>query len=184
MTKLHLVIGGMRSGKSRRAQQLALGAEAQGARVVVLATALAGDAEMAERIARHRAERPAHWTTVDVPPTTSGLADAVRTHAGDDALLLIDCLTVWLSQLLAPPPGGAAQDDARAVDELLRALEHAPGHTIVVSNEIGLGVVPADALSRRVVDALGRAHQRLAERALRVTWMVAGLPVTVKGVER
>jgi len=179
MMELHLVIGGMRSGKSRYAQQLA-----QGARVTVLATALAGDAEMDERIKRHRAERPAHWTTVDVPPTSSGLADAVRAHSRDDTVLLIDCLTVWLSQLLAPPPGHAAQDELRAVAELLQALEHAPGKAIVVSNEIGLGVVPADALSRRVVDALGRLHQQLAERAQRVTWMVAGLPVAVKGGER
>jgi adenosylcobinamide kinase / adenosylcobinamide-phosphate guanylyltransferase len=170
----------MRSGKSRYAQQLACDAEASGTRIAVLATALPGDDEMRARIERHRAERPAHWVTVE----TADLAGAVCVHAADDTLLLIDCLTVWISQMLAPPPGHPRLDDERALDALLHELARAPGRVIVVSNEIGLGVVPMDALSRAVVDALGRAHQRLAQLAQRVTWIVAGLPVKVKGDDR
>jgi adenosylcobinamide kinase / adenosylcobinamide-phosphate guanylyltransferase len=116
-----------------------------------------------------------------VPPTVGGLADAVAAHACAQGCLLIDCLTLWLSQLICPPEGVAAVDAEQATQRLLEALRHAPGRVIVVSNEIGLGVVPLDAATRRVVDALGRLHQQTAALAQRVTWMVAGLPVTVKG---
>jgi adenosylcobinamide kinase / adenosylcobinamide-phosphate guanylyltransferase len=172
---LHLVLGGMRSGKSRYAQRLA-----EGQRVVVIATALAADDEMRERIERHRADRPAQWHVVEVPCTASGLADAITANAAADTCLLIDCLTVWLSQLICPPPGMAAVDAGLAAGLTLQALHAAPGRVIVVSNEIGLGVVPMDAATRRVVDALGRLHQDIAASAARVTWMVAGLPVTIK----
>ncbi len=177
MSDLHLVIGGMRSGKSRFAQTLAAPHRA----VVVIATALAADAEMRERIERHRADRPAQWRVVEVPSTVNGLADAIQNYAAADGCLLIDCLTVWLSQLICPPPGVDAADADRATALTLQALRYAPGRTIVVSNEIGLGVVPLDASARRVVDALGRLHQDIAAAAQRVTWMVAGLPVTIKG---
>jgi adenosylcobinamide kinase / adenosylcobinamide-phosphate guanylyltransferase len=177
VTDLHFVLGGMRSGKSRHAQTLA----SQHGDVVVIATALPADAEMRERIARHRADRPAQWPVVEVPPTASALSDAIAAHAAADRCLLIDCLTVWLSQLICPPPGIAAAEAADATASTLQALRAAPGHVIAVSNEIGLGVVPMDAATRRVVDALGRLHQDLAASAQRVTWMVAGLPVTIKG---
>lgn len=177
MTGLHFILGGMRSGKSRYAQTLA----SQHADVIVIATALPADAEMRERIERHRADRPAHWPVVEVAPTASGLSAAIAAHAALDRCLLIDCLTVWLSQLICPPPGVAAVDAAGAAALTLQALHSAPGHVIVVSNEIGLGVVPMDAATRRVVDALGRLHQDLAASAQRVTWMVAGLPVNIKG---
>jgi adenosylcobinamide kinase / adenosylcobinamide-phosphate guanylyltransferase len=179
MSDLHFIIGGMRSGKSRFAQTLA----ASHRHVVVIATAVAADAEMRERIERHRADRPAHWRVVEVPPSESGLADAIQTHAAADGCLLIDCLTLWLSQLICPPPGVTAVDADRATASTLQALRIAPGRVIVVSNEIGLGVVPVEASTRRVVDALGRLHQDMAASARQVTWMVAGLPVTIKGGE-
>jgi adenosylcobinamide kinase / adenosylcobinamide-phosphate guanylyltransferase len=177
MSELHFIIGGMRSGKSRYAQSLAL----KQPHVVVIATALAADAEMRERIERHRADRPAQWRVVEVPVTAGGLADAISAHAADDVCLLVDCLTVWLSQLICPPPGIAAVDAEQATALALPALRDAPGRVIVVSNEIGLGVVPIDAATRRVVDALGRLHQDIAAMASRVSWMVAGLPVNIKG---
>ncbi len=180
MTELHFIIGGMRSGKSRHAQTLA----SQQRHVTVIATALAADAEMRERIERHRADRPAHWRVVEVPPTVSGLADAIAAHAAADACLLIDCLTMWLSQLICPPAGVIAVDVDRATASLLQALGNASGCVIVVSNEIGLGVVPVDGATRRVVDALGRLHQDVAAMATHVSWMVAGLPVPVKGGRR
>ena len=176
MSDLHFIIGGVRSGKSRYAQGLASGQQ-----VVVIATALAADDEMRARIERHRADRPAQWRVIEVPPTVSGLADAIQADAAAQACLLVDCLTVWLSQLICPPPGVAAVGADRATVLTLQALRTAPGRIIVVSNEIGLGVVPMDAATRRVVDALGRLHQDLAAMARRVTWMVAGLPVHIKG---
>lgn len=179
MSACHLVLGGMRSGKSAHAQQLA---QSAGLRVCVLATALPADAEMRARIERHRADRPAQWRTVEVAASERGLGDAIRAAAAPDACLLIDCLTVWLSQLICPPPGVAPAADARAAaDHALQALADAPGRSIVVGNEIGLGVIPRDAATRRVVDELGRLHQRLAAQAQSVTWMVAGLPVVIKG---
>lgn len=181
MSDSHLILGGMRSGKSHHAQALALRAEAEGCRIVVLATALAADAEMRARIERHRADRPAHWHTAEVAPTRDGLGDMIRAQAEDGACLLIDCLTLWLSQLICPPPGVAAVDARAAADHALRALLEVPGRAIIVSNEIGLGVVPVDAATRRVVDELGRLHQRLASQARCVTWMVAGVPVPIKG---
>jgi adenosylcobinamide kinase / adenosylcobinamide-phosphate guanylyltransferase len=177
VSDLHFVIGGMRSGKSRHAQTLA----ARDERVVVIATALAADDEMRARIERHRADRPKHWRVIEVAATERGLADAIAAHAAADACLLIDCLTAWLSQLICPPDGVMPVNAGHATALVLQALRAAPGRVIVVSNEIGLGVVPMDAATRRVVDALGRLHQDIAACATRVTWMVAGLPVVIKG---
>jgi adenosylcobinamide kinase / adenosylcobinamide-phosphate guanylyltransferase len=180
MNTLHFIIGGMRSGKSRYAQTLASSQR----HVTVIATALAADDEMRDRIQRHRADRPAHWRVVKVPITVRGLADAIAAHAAADGCLLIDCLTLWLSQLICPPADVDAVDAERATVLTLQALGNAPGCIIVVSNEIGLGVVPMDAATRRVVDALGRLHQEVAAMATHVSWMVAGLPVSIKGERR
>jgi adenosylcobinamide kinase/adenosylcobinamide-phosphate guanylyltransferase len=181
MGDVHLVIGGVRSGKSRHAQALAQDAERAGFTVRVLATALPADEEMRMRIAAHRVQRPAAWVTHEVPCEAGALAAAVERHADASHCVLIDCLTVWLSQLVCPPPGIAAADDVAGVcDALVHALARAPGRVIVVSNEIGWGVTPVDAASRRVVDALGRLHQQVAAQAVSVTMMVAGLPLRVK----
>jgi adenosylcobinamide kinase/adenosylcobinamide-phosphate guanylyltransferase len=181
VTDCHFVLGGVRSGKSRHAQALAQDAARAGMSVRVLATALPADEEMRTRIAAHRAQRPSAWITEDVPCEARALAAAVERHAAAMHCVLIDCLTVWLSQLVCPPPGIAAADDlAGACDALVHALARVPGRVIVVSNEIGWGVTPVDAASRRVVDALGRLHQQVAAQAATVTLMVAGLPLQVK----
>ena len=177
---LHLVLGGMRSGKSAHAQWLAVAHEQGGCEVLVVATALAGDDEMRARIARHRADRPAHWRTLELATVPMALADAIDRESTVQRCLLIDCMTLWLTQLIAPPPRVAALDAAAEIAALLGALERAQGPVIVVGNEIGQGVIPQGAVSRRVIDALGRLHQQIAARANRVSWMVAGLAVAVK----
>lgn len=166
-----LILGGARSGKSALAQQRAAGT---GLAVTYVATATALDSEMAERIARHRADRPEHWALVEEPRALGGV---LRQHAGPDRCLLVDCLTLWLSNLL-----GAEEDERdRQRGDFLDALEAAAGPVILVSNEVGQGVVPAEPLARRFVDEAGRLHQAVAERCERVTLVTAGLPVILKG---
>jgi len=165
-----LILGGARSGKSRLAQRRAADS---GLAVTVIATATALDDEMAERIARHQADRPGHWQVVEEPVA---LADALRAHAAADRCLLLDCLTLWLSNLLAE----GEEAFARQRDDLLDALPELPGEILLVGNEIGLGVVPVGRLTRRFVDENGWLHQAVAERCERVTLCVAGLPMTLK----
>ena len=164
------ILGGARSGKSGFAQRRAL---ASGLQVTYLATAQAGDAEMADRIARHRAERPAGWGSVEEP---LALAAALRTHAAPDRCLLVDCLTLWLSNLLAAGDHRLSTE----TDDLLDALPTLPGRVLLVSNEVGQGIVPANPLARRFRDEAGRLHQAVADRCDRVTLVVAGLPLTLK----
>lgn len=168
---IELILGGARSGKSRLAERHA--AES-GLAVHYIATGQARDGEMAERIARHKASRPAHWALVEEP---LALAGVLRAQAAADRCLLIDCLTLWLSNLLldADP-----QRFARERDALLECLADLPGRIILVSNETGLGVVPMGELSRRFVDESGWLHQAVAERAQRVIFTVAGLPMVLK----
>jgi len=167
--QLTLVLGGARSGKSRYAEGLVTRLPAPW---VYVATAQAFDEEMRGRIAEHRDRRAPGWRTVEAPLE---LAAALR-DAGD-APVLVDCLTLWLSNLML---GDA--DLAAAVTTLEAALERA-APTVLVSNEVGLGIVPDNPLARRFRDEAGRLHQRLAARAGRVVFMVAGLPVFVKGTE-
>jgi adenosylcobinamide kinase / adenosylcobinamide-phosphate guanylyltransferase len=167
-----LILGGMRSGKSRMGERLAL---ASGKQVVCIATALPGDAEMCERIARHRNDRPPDWLTVEEP---YALAATMQAQAASDHCLLVDCLTLWLTQLLCA-------DDAllqRERTALLEIYGTLPGEVIMVSNETGLGIVPMDPLSRAFCDVVGRLHQDLAQQSERVIFMVAGLPMLLKGV--
>ncbi|WJW75162.1 bifunctional adenosylcobinamide kinase/adenosylcobinamide-phosphate guanylyltransferase [Thiohalobacter sp. IOR34] len=174
-----LILGGARSGKSRWAEQCAA---ADGRTVCYVATAGAGDAEMAARIARHRAERPATWRTVEAP---LALAETLAREAAADRCLLVDCLTLWLSNLLGHDPALAVDDPeaclARESQRLLSLLPTLPGRVILVSNEVGQGLVPADAASRRFRDEAGRLHQALATCCDRVTLVVAGLPLYLKG---
>jgi adenosylcobinamide kinase/adenosylcobinamide-phosphate guanylyltransferase len=169
---IELILGGARSGKSRLAEQRAL---ASGLAVTYVATATAGDAEMAERIRHHQDRRPAEWGLVECP---LDLAGALAAQAGPGCCLVVDCLTLWLSNWLCAgdEPGYAAQRQA-----LLDCLPGLAGHIILVSNETGLGVVPMGELSRRYCDEAGRLHQDLAARCDRVTLTVAGLPLTLKG---
>ncbi len=167
--QLTLVLGGARSGKSRHAEALVTRLPAPW---VYVATAQAFDDEMRVRIAEHRARRAAGWRTVEAPVN---LAAALQ-DAGD-APVLVDCLTLWLSNLLL---GGV--DLAAAAAALGTALERA-APTVLVSNEVGLGIVPDNALARRFRDEAGRLHQRIAARAGQVVFMVAGLPMFVKGAK-
>ena len=168
---LELILGGARSGKSRFAERLA--AES-GLAVTYIATSQALDGEMTERIAHHRERRPAHWALVEEPLQ---LARVLCEQAAAERCLLIDCLTLWLTNLLM------LDDPARLAEErdaLLECLDGLPGRVLLVSNETGLGVVPLGELTRRYVDEAGWLHQAVAERAQRVTFMVAGLPMTLK----
>jgi adenosylcobinamide kinase/adenosylcobinamide-phosphate guanylyltransferase len=177
---IHLILGGARSGKSRHAEAQALEAERKGARVTYIATAWAGDEEMRQRIAEHRARRPASWTSLELRDADRALADTLRAQAGEGRCLVVDCLTLWLAQHVCPPPGVPARDSKREVEALLAVLPDLAGQILFVSNEIGLGVMPLGAETRRTVDALGRLHQQLGELARRVTLMVAGLPLDLK----
>jgi adenosylcobinamide kinase/adenosylcobinamide-phosphate guanylyltransferase len=167
-----LVLGGVRSGKSRYAEQQA---RASGLRVIYIATAIpAGDAELDERIQRHRSYRPPEWLTVEEPVA---LGATLRAHAGAECCLLIECLTLWLAHLLTSGPADRLESERSS---LLRALAQIPAHAILVSNETGLGVMPPGALSRRFLDVSGELHQSLAALCDRVTLVVAGLPHRLK----
>ena len=169
---LELILGGARSGKSRLAERLA---GESGLAVTYVATAQAGDGEVAARIAHHRARRPAAWELVVEPvPLMQGLRD----RAAENRCLLVDCLTLWLTNLLWLDEGVHL---ARERDALLDGIAALPGRILLVGNETGLGVVPLGGLTRRYVDEAGWLHQALAERAQRVTFCVAGLPMILKG---
>lgn len=171
---LTLILGGARSGKSRLALQRA---EATGKPVSFIATAQAHDAEMADRIARHQAERPAHWLTVEAP---LDLAGAIRTAPA--GIVVVDCLTLWLTNWLCQPE---PNDFSTARAALLAALQarHAD-EIILVSNETGLGIIPLGALTRRFVDEAGWLNQDVARLADEVIFVAAGLPLTLKGTPR
>lgn len=183
-----LLLGGQRSGKSRRAEDLAVrwlaGTTADGAprQAVLLATAQAGDAEMAARIARHQADRAVRVPGLATVEEPRELAAALRRLADPRRLIVVDCLTLWLTNWLMPLP--PRQPDAlswaRQQQALLDALAAAPAPVVLVSNEIGLGVMPMGAETRAWVDALGRLHQQLAGVCSQVTLMVAGCPLVVK----
>ncbi len=164
----HLVLGGARSGKSRYAESLA---QQLNQPVVYVATAQIRDGEMQDRVDRHQADRPDHWTTVEV---TTNLPQAIREHRQSGQCVLVDCLTLWMMSLLE------ADSITQGVDDLLDAITGTDGPLLLVSNEITLGVVPMGELSRRYVDELGRLHQRIAAVASNVTLMVAGIPMAVK----
>lgn len=170
MAHVTFILGGARSGKSRYAEDLVT---AQPAPWVYLATAEARDEEMAERIAHHQARRGDRWDTVESP---LDLSTAIREHCRAGATVLVDCLTLWLSNLM-----GAQLDCAEAGRELCAALDATAGRAIVVSNEVGLGIVPDNALAREFRDEAGRLHQAVAAQADEVFYMVAGLPMRVKG---
>ncbi len=165
---LTLVLGGARSGKSRHAETLI---EALPAPWVYIATAQAYDDEMRARIAEHRARRSQDWRTVDAPMALPEVLRAVPSGQP----VLVDCLTLWLTNLIL-----AERDIAIATGELMAACREAQGPIVLVSNEVGLGIVPENALARRFRDEAGRLHQRLASQAERVVFMVAGLPMQVK----
>jgi adenosylcobinamide kinase / adenosylcobinamide-phosphate guanylyltransferase len=165
-----LVLGGARSGKSQYAERLV---EVSATGGTYCATAEPGDAEMAERIAAHRARRGAFWRTVEVP---LALAQTITTETARERPLLVDCLTLWLSNLLL-----AGKYADAAVAALCGALREAEGAVVLVSNEVGMGLVPETPLGRRFRDAAGRLNQDVAALADRVVFVAAGLPLALKG---
>ena len=188
LARSELILGGQKSGKSRRAEMLAQGwlAQSYNHHAVLIATAQPWDEEMRERIARHQLDRAARvpgMTTVEEP---LALAEAIAKHSRPDRLVVVDCLTLWLTNWLMPvesvlevnktlAPVGSAP-----VAMLLRAIEKAPGPVVLVGNEIGMGVIPMGSEVRAFVDALGRLNQDVAAVCHRVTLMAAGLPLNLK----
>jgi adenosylcobinamide kinase/adenosylcobinamide-phosphate guanylyltransferase len=179
-----LLLGGARSGKSGLAERLA---RASGKDVVYVATSYAGDAEMAARIAHHRARRPSGWTTVE---EATALASALRAQCTPGRIVIVDCLTLWLTNLMF-----SAQQDFPEVGPidlpplfeteraaLLDWLDAPPaGDVVFVSNEVGMGIVPYGAMSRAFADEAGRLNQDVAARCDRVLFVAAGLPLALKG---
>jgi adenosylcobinamide kinase/adenosylcobinamide-phosphate guanylyltransferase len=164
-----LVLGGARSGKSDFAERVTV-THPRGC--VYVATAEIGDDEMAERVRKHRTRREAHWRTVEAP-LEIGPAIVAETEQG--AAVLVDCLTLWLSNLLA-----AGRDPGKETEALIRALGQAGGPVVFVSNEVGLGIVPDNALARAFRDHVGRLNQRIAAVANDVFFVAAGLPLRLK----
>jgi adenosylcobinamide kinase / adenosylcobinamide-phosphate guanylyltransferase len=196
-----LILGGQRSGKSRRAELLARDwlAQSSGHKAVMIATATAWDDEMVARIARHqqdRAERVPGMLTVEEP---IALGEAIQTHSKPQTLVVVDCLTLWLTNLLMPHQDAenCSENTKKGLKKILNeapdqqihaqaatlliAIKNAPGPVVLVGNEIGLGVIPMGRETRAFVDALGRLNQEVAAGCERVTFMAAGLPLTLKG---
>lgn len=183
----HLILGGQRSGKSRHAERLARAwlAQTPGREVAVLATALPSDDEMRQRIARHRQDRPAGFATIE---EAHELARALRQASSPERLVVVDCLTLWLTNVLMPVAHG---DEARGPSrpwtqlraDLVQALPTLPGPVVLVSNEVGWGVIPMGREVRDFVDELGRLNQDVAQCCDHVTLMAAGQPWT-RAVER
>jgi adenosylcobinamide kinase/adenosylcobinamide-phosphate guanylyltransferase len=167
-----LILGGVRSGKSRLAEEMAAN---RGTSVSYLATAEAGDVEMRERIDAHQTRRPTNWINIEEP---IHLARALQQQASSASCVLIDCLSLWVTNLLLSEDSGCVE---REIDALLDRLPHCPGELIMVSTESNLGVVPMGELSRRYCDRLGLLHQQVASQCDRVILTVAGLPHYLKG---
>ena len=184
MKKFSLLLGGARSGKSSLAEKIA--AEEGGDAVLYVATAEAGDEEMADRIARHQAARPENWRTLETP---TGVGQAVKQAWQGEAVVLLDCITLLVNNLL-PSGVGFEQVSVQVeeyervviaeIDALLEAAGEIEAHFLVVSNEVGMGLVPPYELGRAYRDILGRANRILAEAADEVFFLVAGIPMKVK----
>jgi adenosylcobinamide kinase/adenosylcobinamide-phosphate guanylyltransferase len=178
---LELVIGGARSGKStyaeRCAQQYINQFDSQPgdteSRIIFVATATAADAEMSARIEHHRQSRPASWQTVEEPVK---LATVLKLHDNPSRFIIVDCLTLWLTNLLM----AGDEQKGHELESLLTILPRLTSSVIFVSNEVGMGIVPLGEQSRRFVDEAGWLHQRLAAQCHRVTQMVAGIPNRIK----
>ncbi|HIF55498.1 MAG: bifunctional adenosylcobinamide kinase/adenosylcobinamide-phosphate guanylyltransferase [Methylococcales bacterium] len=172
---IELVLGGARSGKSRYAEQQAANS---GKQVIYLATAEAGDAEMQARILHHQQTRPKHWPTIEEPIQ---LAKSIKSQDKENVCLLVDCLTLWLSNILFNRQGELQQAVfQQETQALYEALSNFSGQLILVSNEVGLGVIPMHKMTRRFVDEAGFLHQQIALLSHRVVLMTAGLPQILK----
>ena len=175
-----LLLGGARAGKSQLAEKLA---RQWGRRVLYVATAQPGDEEMRQRVEMHRARRPAHWRTLEEP---LNVADAVAPHLSSVDTVLLDCMTLWASNILLAEEN-AARAEERLMGEIERLVERCRQGNVtllVVSNEVGQGVVPAYPLGRQFRDVLGRANQLLARSADAVLYCIAGIPIELKMLGR
>ncbi|MGD8990908.1 MAG: bifunctional adenosylcobinamide kinase/adenosylcobinamide-phosphate guanylyltransferase [Desulfobacterales bacterium] len=174
LKEIVLVIGGCRSGKSTYGLQTAQ--NQNGDKKIFVATCLPQDEEMALRVERHQKERGKHWTTIEEPLY---LAEAISEHSPIADVMLIDCLTLWVSNLFMK---SADQNNwEEIVSQLIDALKTASCPLVVVSNEVGTGIVPENKLARQFRDIIGLVNQAVAKIAGKVVWMVAGIPVVVKG---
>jgi adenosylcobinamide kinase/adenosylcobinamide-phosphate guanylyltransferase len=187
MHDIHLILGGARSGKSRLAENAAKQAESQGLSVCYLATAQAHDEEMQQRITQHQADRPKHWPLVESPLY---LADSLEQAIKTNDCVLVDCLTLWLSNCLCQQDSDFYAQQKNALMQFLQsfisneqALKTVKAKKIIfVSNEVGHGIVPMGELSRQFVDQAGWLHQELAVLANQVDFVMAGFPLTLKHV--
>lgn len=168
---LTLVIGGARSGKSKHAEELAAAHELP---VSYVATATAFDNEMTARIAHHQARRPEHWLLYECPIE---LTELLKTEAKKQQVILVDCLTLWLNNQLHKNP---QQNFSLLFSELTEALKNTQAHIILVTNEVGLGIIPMGEITRQFVDEAGRLNQQLAQQANQVIFMIAGIAMPLK----
>lgn len=176
MNNIHLILGGARSGKSGFAEKLATDS---GLPVTYIATAQVYDAEFGQRVEHHKVRRPAHWKTVEQP---FDLGATLQKHAKVNEVVIVDCLTLWLAQCICPdcdrPENLSWQHERNA---LLNALTGLPGTVLLVSNEVGMGIVPLGEINRQFQDEQGRLNQAIAKLAGKVSFIAAGLPITLKG---
>jgi adenosylcobinamide kinase/adenosylcobinamide-phosphate guanylyltransferase len=174
--QITLLLGGARSGKSYYAQQLAI---ELGGKVLFVATGQALDEEMQARIAEHKKDRPKNWRTLEIP---TGIGKGIEKQIGDAEVVLIDCLTLLISNLLGDEPGYAEAEKRviAEINELIAVMDRLDASFVIVSNEVGMGLVPDNKLGRIYRDLLGKANQLLASRATEVYLMVACLPVQLK----
>ena len=171
----HLILGGARSGKSKYAEQCAQISQKE---VIYIATGTAGDEEMQERISRHKADRPRYWTTIEEP---IALADTIAEYDNPRYFLLVDCLTLWLSNILFDAQGQYQEDIfLQQKQALLSELSRLNTDIALVSNEVGLGITPMDKMSRQFIDETGRLHQQLAKQCSHVSLITAGLAQALK----
>jgi adenosylcobinamide kinase/adenosylcobinamide-phosphate guanylyltransferase len=182
LNKLHFILGGARSGKSRLAENIAKDAELKGLSVCYLATAQAHDEEMNQRIVQHKSDRPQHWDLLESPLY---LAEAIKQALEKSDCVLIDCLTLWLSNCLCHENSDFYAEQKAAFIEFLTSFikdesSYKSKQLIFVSNEVGHGIVPMGELSRQFVDQAGWLHQELAALANQVEFVMAGLPITLK----
>ena len=172
---IELVLGGARSGKSRYAEQQAI---SSGKQVIYIATAEAGDEEMLARIKQHRQDRPQHWKTVEEP---INLADVIQKYSKENTCLLVDYLTLWLTNILFNKHGDLQQGVfEQETTALLDVLSTFSGQILLVTNEVGLGIVAMDKMTRRFVDEAGFLHQKIAALSDKVVMLTAGLPQVLK----
>lgn len=172
---IELVLGGAKCGKTRYAEQRAI---ASGKRVIYIATAEAGDAEMSDKIQNHQQSRPKQWKTIEEPIK---LAEAIQHLSGENTCLLVDCLTLWLTNILFTKQGELQLEVfKKESNALFKVLGSFSGQLILVTNELGLGVIAADKMTRRFVDEAGLLHQKIATISNRVVLVTAGLPHRLK----